>query len=117
MKMTRKQVADLLLKANDDFRNVEVLTVVSGNWFDTDIDNAEELLKQIIMGFVFRIKDNAIKKLSIDLYDKIFEHKDVKGLTMKIDGLNFERNMITINNSTYTIDYFNERWKIYEGDK
>lgn len=60
MKMTREQVADLLLRMNDDCSNVVLVSDIC----EYKGGSLENMLKDIANGWVFEIKDNAVKEVT-----------------------------------------------------
>ncbi len=55
MKMTKQEISELLLKANDDLSNVEVLSM-NDRWQSTEAENTKELLDGICSNNQYRIK-------------------------------------------------------------
>lgn len=114
MKMTREQVADLLLKANDDLSNVECLH--SCDWSDTGARDVPEMLFHIVVdNDVYRIKDNAVKEVTKDLRGKWCRDKlDNKHSEYAIIAIDYDTKMIYIDDEWCSIKEFNERWQLVE---
>lgn len=113
MKMTREQVAELLLKANEDLSNVE-LHEEEDKWYPTKHMSVSEILAGIAtLGYIYRIKDNAVKEITPDLLHKVFKHKTIKGCYRKISMIKANRIYFDENDS-WTLDGFNNTWQLVE---
>lgn len=116
MKMTREQVADLLLRMNDDFSNVEVKNML-GVWERTEVDNLKSFFNELSKDSLFRIKDNSVKRITIsnDLRKEWVKPKYYDYDTISpFDAISVKNKTVMIKGAVYTEDELNNHWQLVE---
>ena len=116
MKMTRQQVADLLLNANEHFSNVEEYIYVGDKkqWRDNRTWNIESILYNISKNdSIYRIKDNSVKEVTPALRGKWARHKS-RNYEMLIMYLDYTKQHIGIDNDILDLERFNTEWQLVE---
>lgn len=118
MKMTRQQVADLLLNANEHFSNVEEYIYVGDKkqWRDNRTWNIESILYNISKNdSIYRIKDNAVKEVTKELRGKwCKDKKDSNKTEYQITAIGYDENIIYVGNDWYNLSQFNQQWQLVE---
>jgi len=76
--MTRQEVIKLLQNMNDDCSNVQVYSTIYKKWINIGTKDIDYLLTNITNDFIYRIKDNSVKEITLDLLDKVVVSKDGK---------------------------------------
>lgn len=112
--MTKEQVAELLLKMNDDLSNV---VFENENIRLKKPPTLEAILKDIANGWVFEIKDNSVKEITLDLLGKtvISKEKKAKGIISFVFlGDEYTNAYLHIRNEAYNLISFNKVWQLVE---
>ena len=111
MKMTREQVADLLLKAKDDLSNV---VLVTSQIHEYSVMTLENMMRDIANGFVFKIKDNSVKEVTPALLGAKckFRTADYYAIIIAVDTTN-ERIYLPHDNEMGSTQ-FNNDWQLVE---
>ena len=115
MKMTKQEVADLLLKANNDLSNV---VLVTSQIHEYSVMTLENMMRDIANGFVFEIKDNRVKEITLDLFDKVVVRKGSEKAKGKISYVETNTDYFTpyvvIGSKKYTLEELNKNWQLVE---
>ena len=116
MKMTREEVADLLLRMKDDCSNVEDYDG-NGKFYEARGHTLETLLYHISKGAFFRIKDNSVKEVTLDLLDRVVIRKDGKGkgkiTYVELDNAKNSA-YVSIGIAAYNLTNFNNYFQLVE---
>lgn len=113
--MTKQEVADLLLRMNDDCSNVEFVEVMTPVNYKPSL---ESVLNDIANGFTFRIKDNRVKEVTLDLFNRVVISKNngkTKGRINYVEtDIENHEPFVVVGLNEYTLDEFNEDWQLVE---
>jgi len=111
MKMTRQEVAELLLNMNEDMSNVECLH--SDGWKSPGAQTVSDMLHFIAdNNDIYRIKDNSVKEVTPALLGRNAKHKVVDFTTTIITAVSY--NQIHVHSGWLDLKEFNDNWQLVE---
>jgi len=118
MKMTQQEVANLMLNMNGDCSNVERYSTSEKKWEDIDThDNCSQVLHGIALGHNYRIKDNSVKEVTLELLDKVVVSKDGKQkgrISFVHLGKEDWNPYVVIGQDGYYLEGLNKQWQLVE---
>lgn len=118
MKMTRQEVIDLLQNMNEDCSNVVEYIPITNKYQDVAThDNENQILIGIGMGRIYRIKDNSVKEVTLDLFDRVVVSKSGKQkgrISYVCLGTEDWNPHVVIGQDAYNLDDLNNDWQLME---